>query len=250
MFTIKLVASRLLRRSLIVMALTALLASATARAEFKPGDIVPAFSLEAADGLPLSVTRREGNVFLIHGTKRLRPKLLVIHLLQPDCLQCRAQMRALEGLYQEFGRSGVVVVGIAHRGDIQRVRALAREIGVTFPLAAGTGSQLAKQFAAGDTLGIADSGGVMRFAQVGYGQGDEKVWRENITLLLAGKPVREQTLARTRLRVGDQLPAIRLDSLISGKPMALTGEGGLLTFRDEAGTVIHPKAAVGFFSRL
>jgi peroxiredoxin len=117
MFTIKLTASRLVRRSLIVTALTGLLGGATAQAEFKPGDIVPAFSLEAADGLPFSLTQREGNVFLTHGTKSLRPKVLVIHLFQPDCLQCRAQMRALQALYEDFGKSGVAVIGVAHHGD-------------------------------------------------------------------------------------------------------------------------------------
>jgi hypothetical protein len=49
-------------------------------------------------------------------------------------------------------------------------------------------------------MAIADSQGVVKFAQVGYGQGDEKVWRENIALLAAGKPPNSTTIARERLR--------------------------------------------------
>jgi hypothetical protein len=45
------------------------------------------------------------------------------------------------------------------------------------------------------------------------------------------------------------LPAIELPSLVSGKPLALTGEGGRLTYTDETGRVLHPKAAIGMFSR-
>ena len=120
---------------------------------------------------------------------------------------------------------------------------------MTFPLLLGTGSALAKQFAAGDTIGFADSRGIVRFAQVGYGQGDEKIWRENIELMVAGKPPKSATIARERLRVGDRLPVVELPSLFSGKPMALTGEGGRLTYRDEAGRVLYPKAAMGMFSR-
>jgi hypothetical protein len=51
-----------------------------------------------------------------------------------------------------------------------------------------------------------------------------------------------------RLQVGDRLPAVALDSLTTGKSITLQ-EGGRLTFRDEKGTVSHPKAAIGMFSR-
>jgi len=89
----------------------------------------------------------------------------------------------------------------------------------------------------------------VRFVQVGYGAGDEKVWGQDVERLLAGKPVTQETIARKRLRVGDSLPRIELPSVATGKPIALTGEGGRLTFRDAAGKSSHPRAAVGFFSR-
>jgi peroxiredoxin len=229
----------------------ALLASAatTARAEFKPGDVVPAFSLHSPDGAPFSLARRQGKVVLTKGTMTLVPKVLLIHLFQPDCLQCQAQMRALQTLYEEFRKEGVLVVGIAYRGTSQQAQAVVHQLKVSFPILEGKGSPIAERFAAGDTLGILDSCGTVRFAQVGYGQGDKKVWERVIRELLAGRPVVQQTVSRNRLNVGDRLPAIRLNSLLTGAPMALTGEGGRLTFRDEMGRLTHPKAAVGMFSR-
>jgi len=224
-------------------------AGTTVRAEFKPGDVVPPFSLHSPDGVPFSMARRQGKVVLTEGKRTLIPKVLLIHLFQPDCLQCQAQMRALQTLYEEFHKDGVLVVGIAYRGNAQQAQAVRHQLKVSFPIVEGKGSPLAEQFAAGDTLGILDSGGIVRFAQVGYGYGDEKVWQEAIRELLAGRPVVQQTISRNRLNVGDRLPAIRLNSLMTGGPMALTGEGGRLAFRDETGRLTHPKAAVGMFSR-
>jgi hypothetical protein len=173
----------------------------------------------------------------------------MIHLFQPDCLQCQAQMKALQAVHQEFARQDVIVLGVSHRGDAEDVRAVEKQLKLTYPLLVGTGSDLAKQFAAGDSLAIIDGKGTIRFAQVGYGEGDEKIWREDFGRLLAGEAVAKETVERERLRVGDRLPSIRLPAVANGKQMALTGEGGRLTFRDAVGSVTHPKAAVGFFCR-
>jgi len=126
-------------------------------AEFKPGAELPEFTLRTADGMPCALQRKRGQVVITQGTKEREPKLLVLHLFQPDCLQCQAEMKALEKLHQEFGKQGVLVAGIAHRGDADAVRPLAEQLGVAFPLAVGTGSELAKQFAAGDALAITDA---------------------------------------------------------------------------------------------
>jgi hypothetical protein len=179
-----------------------------------------------------------------------QPSALVIHLFQPDCLQCRAQLVALGQTRQRFADfDDAVFLGVAHRGDPDDVRKLDHELNVGFPLVMGVGSDLAKQFSAGDTLGIIDGHGVVRFAQVGYGAGDERLWLDTIEALRAGEPVRETSVDRDRLAIGDRLPAVKLPSLRSGKPMALVGQEGRLAFRDDSGKETHPKAAVGFFSR-
>jgi peroxiredoxin len=159
-------------------------------AEFKPGDVVPAFSLKSTNGLPFSMAKRQGRVALVFGARNLKPKVLVLHLFQPDCLQCQAQMRALEALYEEYRKDAVLVVGVAYRGDIQQAQVVRRRLKVTYPILEGRGSPLADRFAAGDTLGIIDIRGTVRFAQVGYGRGDEKVWQGSNSAKLSARCLR------------------------------------------------------------
>lgn len=217
-------------------------------AELKPGSMLPEFSLEAFDGSPLSLRYEEGQI-KVQMREAVKPKSLVVHFYQPDCLQCRAQIKQLREIYAAYEKHGLLVIGVAHRGDAEDSKSLAKELGITYPLLIGTGQDLTRQLGAGDALYIIDSQGSVQFTQVGYGLGDEKVWRENIEYLLQDQPVSASGVSRTPLKVGDYLPIIRLDSLMSGKPLALTGEGGQLTFVDEKGDVKHPMAAVGFFSR-
>jgi hypothetical protein len=65
----------------------------------------------------------------------------------------------------------------------------------------------------------------------------------------AEESVQKAPSATGPLQVGDPLPPIKLDSVSTGKPIALTSEGGQLAFHDDTGAVSHPKAAIGFFCR-
>lgn len=224
-------------------------ATGAARADFTVGAEVPAFSLKAADGKAVELRRDKGTLTVQLGDERIHPKALVIHLLQPDCLQCRAQLQALKPIAARYRERGVVALGIAHRGTPEAAGELADDLGLPFAVAMGVDSQIARQFAAGDTLGIADAGGVVRFAQVGYGEGDAKLWQQALDELVAGKPVTRTGVDRERLAVGDRFAAVHLPSLRTGKMMALAGKGGQLVFRGDEGTETRPKAAVGFFSR-
>jgi len=239
------------RDALRALVLVAALGVATplARAEFTVGAEVPTFSLKTADGKTVELRRDDGALTVRLGDERIEPKAIIIHLLQPDCLQCRAQLEALKPIAQRYRPRGVVTLGIAHRGTPEAARKLAQQLELQFPLALGVGSDIARQFAAGDTLGITDANGIVRFAQVGYGQGDGKLWKQALDELLAGKEVSKPGVNRERRAVGDRLPAIHLPSLRTGKPMSLAGEGEHLVFRDEAGKESRPKAAIGFFSR-
>jgi len=224
-------------------------AAQSARADFTVGAEVPDFSLTSADGTAVTLQRDNAALMVHVGRERLTPKALVIHLLQPDCLQCRAQLEVLKPIAARYRERGVITLGIAHRGTPETAKELAESLGLPFPMAMGVGSEIAKQFAAGDTLGIADARGVIRFAQVGYGFGDAKLWEQALDEILSGKEVTKAGVDRDRLAVGDRLPAIHLPSLGTGKTMTLAGEGGRLVFRGEDGAESRPKAAIGFFSR-
>ncbi|HWL94880.1 MAG TPA: redoxin domain-containing protein [Phycisphaerae bacterium] len=235
--------------SLMVSACALHLAVAEARAEFTISATVPDFKLRSTGSVDFSFTKESGAIELTRGGQQYRPKLLAIHLLQPDCLQCRAQLKALEQIHRRFAEKGLALLGISHRDDEKALAALGTELNLTFPLLMGTGSHLASKFAAGDTFGLIDGKGVVRFAQVGYGAGDEKVWIENIEAMLAGKPPVNETIEREPLRVGDSFPAIVLLSLAKGKPMELVGADGKLVFRGEDGKELRPKSVLFFFSR-
>ncbi len=220
-----------------------------ARAEFKVGERLPTVSLQATEGIQIDLVSKDGALILKQSTTESKPAAVVVQLLQPDCLQCRAQLKELQALSDRYQPRGVAILGISHRGDMKQLEQLGKDLVIKFPLLHGVGSDIAKQFAAGDTLGIVDKSGVIRFAQVGYGKGDEKLWSTALEELLGRKELTETTTSRERLAVGDRFPAVELPSIQNGKPLALVGKDGRLTFRDDQGKETQPKAAVGFFSR-
>src|SRR5712692_9588785 len=98
------------------------------RAEFKVGATVPDFSLKTADDdSTFSFQAKKDQMLVKQGEKQLEPKVLMLHLFQPDCLQCQAELKALEAVGEKFGKQGVLVVGVAHRGDAEAVRVLAKQ---------------------------------------------------------------------------------------------------------------------------
>ncbi len=234
---------------LIVLLVVAGASAAPARAEFTVGAEIPTISLKMTDGKAVEIRQADGGIAAQIGEKRMQPKAMLIHLLQPDCPQCRAQLQALKPLVARFREGGVVMLGIAHRGTLDDAKTLAKELNPGFPIAMGVDSDIAKQFAAGDTLGIIDAKGVVRFAQVGFGEGDQKLWEQALEELVAGKQVTKPGVDRERLAVGDSMPAIKLPSLRSEKPMSLGVEAGRLVFRDDFGKESRPKAVIFFFSR-
>lgn len=209
----------------------------------------PEFSLATAGGGALSVRREHGQLLVTDRKISIRPRVLVVHFFQPDCLQCQSEARALQAIHQNYDGKRVSVIGIAHREDSQAAKAFAERLGVSYPLLLGTGAPISKQLAAGDTLYITDDRGSIRFSQPGYGSGDETLWKENIDLLLAGKQVARATRAREKLEIGDRLPTVKLKSLMTGEEMSLMGRDGHLTFTDTSGKSVRPKAVIGLFAR-
>jgi peroxiredoxin len=242
--------TRCLRRAILPAAVVlALTWGGSGRAEFKVDDALPGTTIKDKSDVLFSLKREEGQVAITVNKDTTKPKVVVLHLFQPDCLQCQDQAKALEKLHKDTAKRGVLVVGIAHRGDDKAVRDYADRLKVSFPLVVGTGSDFVKKFAAGDAFCIADNRGIVRYAQVGYGAGDEELWLKGVESLLAGKPIAKKTVEREGLRVGDRLPVIELNSLMTGKPMVLKSEDGKLTFQDDKGKAIKPKAVIGMFSR-
>jgi hypothetical protein len=86
------------------------------RAEFTAGAVLPEFSLNSADGSMFSLMKQGDRLMVKLGGNTLVPKVLVMHLFQPDCLQCQAQLQALEELQRGFSSQEVLIIGVAHIG--------------------------------------------------------------------------------------------------------------------------------------
>lgn len=178
-----------------------------------------------------------------------QPKALFVHFFQPDCLQCQAELAELAALDQALAESGVLVLALAYRGSEEAVHALTKERGGKPPLAILSTSPENAKLGAGDSSYVVDSEGKIRFHQAGFGKGDQKIWREVLGAVLAGRPSPHESVDRRRLQAGDRFPAVALPSLRSGKGMSLLGDGDRLLFTDDTGKTTRPKAALFFFSR-
>jgi hypothetical protein len=233
----------------IVSFLGLVLFAADAFGQIEAGEALPAIELTLTDGAALRVAVEAGRVAVHRGGSVEQPRALMVHFLQPDCLQCQAQLKAMQSLQGEVSAKGGLIVGAAHRGDLEAVRALRAKLGITFPIGLITARAGLEKKVGGDACAIADQSGVVRFAQAGFGDGDQALWSEVFGALLSGRPSPHATVARERFKAGDVFPAVRLPSLRTGRPMEYAGIDGKLRFTDEDGKETHPKAAIFFFSR-
>ncbi len=212
-------------------------------------ETIPDFQITGLDGTQFTLTRENNQLVIKFRGETSKPKGLLVHFFQPTCQACHDAMKELETLHVQFAKQGILVVGIAHRGETQAAESIVKRLNVTYTVLVGTGSHIALKLAGGDTIRIADSHGAFKFTQAGYGKGDENVWKENIQKLLAGQSTLTDITSRKALKVGETFPDVKLDSLLKEKAMSLTVGDGKLVFRNEAGKVVNPKAAIGFFSR-
>jgi hypothetical protein len=226
-----------------------ILLAAGAFGQMEAGEPLPPFELTLADGSPLRVAVEGGRITVHRGDRVEQPRALMVHFLQPDCLQCQAQLRAMETLHASITSKGGSIVGAAHRGDLDQVRALPAKVAVSFPIGLLTSRAGLEKKVGGDACAIVDEAGIVRFAQAGFGEGDQALWSGVFDALLAGRPSPHATVARERFKAGDVFPAIRLPSLRTGRAMEYVGVDGKLRFTDEDGKQTRPKGAIFFFSR-
>jgi len=65
----------------------------------------------------------------------LRGKVVLVHFWATFCIPCLEEMPVLESLSQEYGRQGLIILGIAgDRGKTEVVREFAEKTGVSFPV--------------------------------------------------------------------------------------------------------------------
>jgi len=76
-----------------------------------------------------------------------RDKLVLLHFWATFCAPCLEEMPALESLWQEYGRDGLVILGIAgDRGNTDMVREFAIKTGVSFPVVHDQDGRIRNQY--------------------------------------------------------------------------------------------------------
>ncbi|MFC2030039.1 TlpA disulfide reductase family protein [Chloroflexota bacterium] len=93
----------------------------TAAAVPQTGFTAPDFALDTLDG---------GTVTL----SELRGQVVVINLWATWCPPCRAEMPAIERVWNEYRDDGLVVLAVNQREAPSRVGAFVEELGLTFPV--------------------------------------------------------------------------------------------------------------------
>jgi peroxiredoxin len=88
---------------------------------YPAGTLPPPFTAGTLDARPLSMAD-------------LRGKVVVVNFWASWCVECRAEMPALEGLHREFTSRGLAVIGVNVREDVGTARRYAAQMGLTFPV--------------------------------------------------------------------------------------------------------------------
>lgn len=211
------------------------------------GDQLESFSFSSLSGESLTWDAQRST--LTAGTEQDQPTAMFLHVFQPDCHKCQALAGALQRLVNEEHAEKPTAVGVTHRGDEQATIDFVRDTGASYPIAVGTGSRWAHTWGRGDPLYVVDRHGRVVYSQVGYENGDPKVWRKVLADLVADRTMRFTHPGREGLRAGDILPALKLPDQLSDRGMSLTSGGNGLLFTNADGREHRYRASIGFFSR-
>jgi hypothetical protein len=207
------------------------------------GSLLEPFSFLTWEGETLAWDPEDG---LRAGAEHGAPTATMLHVFQPDCPACQDEARALAEL--GAGREGVVIVGIAHRGEPADLGAFRALTGASYPLAHAAGTRWAERWSRGDPTYVVDRSGRVVYAQVGFHPSDVAGWSSALDAVLAGRPVERDGPERPALRAGERMPRIELPDLVTGRTTMIdTRDGELVLERD--GETRTFRAAIGFFSR-
>lgn len=102
-------------------------------AVLKAGDKPPAFNLLGLDGS-------------VHNSSDYGGKPLIINFWGTFCPPCRAEMPALQNVYEKWKGEGVQLIGINLSEDKLSVESYIRQVGVRFPILLDRNRQTEKQY--------------------------------------------------------------------------------------------------------
>ena len=151
----------------------ALSTSTMAAAPTLVGKNAPDFVLKGIDGRNLRLSEFRGQVVLVNFWARWAG-------------DSRQEMPALDRINTIYQRAGLVVIGVSVDEDINRAREFAGAMKVSYPILFDTGSNVGRNYMLQKmpvTI-LVDRAGVVRYSSVGFKQGDERAYLDQIRELL------------------------------------------------------------------
>jgi len=99
------------------------------------GFLAPDFTLETLEGDSLTLSD-------------LRGKAVLVNLWATWCPPCRAEMPAIQKLYQEYQDQGFVVLAVnaTNQDSLSKIPAFIGEYGLTFPILLDTAGEVSRQY--------------------------------------------------------------------------------------------------------
>lgn len=137
------------------------------------GKPAPDFVLKATDGMNLRLSEFRGQVVLINFWARWAG-------------DSREEMPALDRIHAAYEEAGLVVLGVSEDEDVRRAREFAAAMKLTYPILLDTTPDIGRDYLLQKipmTI-LVDRSGVVRYANVGYKSGDERIYSDQIRQLL------------------------------------------------------------------
>jgi DsbE subfamily thiol:disulfide oxidoreductase len=158
------------------LALLSLAATATAGVQPLPvGSVAPAFQLPALDGKGALVS-----------VASLRGKVVLLNFWASWCGPCRKEMPILEQINHQYGKRGVVVVGVNVEPDRSAALDWLKETPVSFPVLSDTDSHVSAAYhveGMPNTV-ILDRKGNVRYVHRSYVAGTEDEYLDQVRQLI------------------------------------------------------------------
>ncbi len=138
------------------------------------GSPAPDFSLDSVNG--------QGKISI----KGMEGKVLIVDFWATWCEPCKKSFPKLQELNVKYKASGLEIVGVSEDDDKSGIKDFASNLGAKFPLGWDDGKAVAGKWdpKSMPSTFIVDRKGVVRFAHLGYHDGDEAEIEKEIKGLL------------------------------------------------------------------